>query len=138
FGYEREEVVGRPIHLLVPDWSYQIPRVHDEAPELAVSCGSGRECIAVRHNGDRFPAEITTSLQAEEGILITSAIRDITERKRTERQIRELKAHKELAHALDVTHTMIRNIDGTIRVWTRGAPGIIRMDGGGSRRRGLS
>lgn len=120
FGYQREEMVGKKIQVLVPEWRYQIPAQSDQTPSL--SRNSGRECLAVRQSGDGFPVEIATSLlQAEDGVLITTSIRDITERKRTEQQIRELDTYKELAHGLDLTHTMIRDMYGEIRFWTKGA-----------------
>jgi PAS domain-containing protein len=56
-----------------------------------------------------------------EAKLITTANRDISDRKRPGSQIRELKTFKELAHGFDLTHTIIREVHGKIRVWTRGA-----------------
>lgn len=55
FGDDRQEIVGKRIQLLVPNWSYQLPAVRDEGAELAPSCGAERECVAVRLNGDCFP-----------------------------------------------------------------------------------
>jgi len=122
FGAERRQIVGNRIQRLLPDWSYQTPPIRDQSGLARPGCGAERECVAVRMNGEPFPAETTTSLlQADEGVLVTTAIRDITERKRAERQMIELRGHRELAHALDVTHTIIRDLSGAIRVWTRGA-----------------
>ena len=122
FDYKREEMVGKKIQVLVPEWRYQIPVHSDQTSGVARSHESGIECLAVRQDGDGFPAEIATSLlQAEDGVLITTSIRDITDRKRTEQQIRELDTYKQLAHGLDLTHTMIRDMCGEIRFWTKGA-----------------
>jgi PAS domain S-box-containing protein len=80
FGYPREELMGRNIHLLVPGWS-----------GLTASAGSHEEVRARRKNANEFPAEISLSpLVTEEGLLVTSAIRDITERKKADAEIREL------------------------------------------------
>jgi len=78
FGYSREELIGRNIRRLVEDWSDQRP-------------SSQQELWARRKNRNQFPVEISLSpLQTEEGLLLTSAIRDITERKRADAAIREL------------------------------------------------
>ncbi len=87
FGFERHELIGESIHALVPDWS----------PGRAERIGSHREVTGRRKDGSEFPAEISVSpLETEEGLLVTSAIRDVTERKKREDQIRELNSNLEL------------------------------------------
>jgi PAS domain S-box-containing protein len=90
FGYSRQELLGNNIRVLVPSWtlsSYQVG-------EVASIC----------KDGSTFPSEISSSpLQTEEGLLITSAIRDISERKRAEQRIAEQtqqlhEANRELRH----------------------------------------
>src|SRR5579862_8574056 len=82
FGFDRQELINRNIRELVPEWN-----------GLAAAAGSHKELRARRKEGTEFPAEISLSpLQTEEGLLVTSAIRDITQRKRNEREIRELNA----------------------------------------------
>ncbi len=83
FGFRREEVIGRGIELLVPDRDLSSPGVHQQVK-------------ARRKDGTFFPAEMTVSpLQTEEGLLITSAIRDVTERVKRDEEIRELNARLE-------------------------------------------
>jgi PAS domain S-box-containing protein len=78
FGYRREELMGRRVELLVPDRS--------RCPE-----GSHQQVRARRKDGSEFPAEMSVSpLQTAEGVLVTSAIRDMTERARRDEEIREL------------------------------------------------
>ncbi len=86
FGFPRQDLIGESIHLLVPDWS--------AGPGDRV--GVHRELTGKRADGSEFPAEMSVSpLQTEEGLLVTSAIRDITERRRRDDQIRELNARLE-------------------------------------------
>jgi PAS domain S-box-containing protein len=90
FAFPREELIGQNIRMLVPDWSSQ------SAPARAnglLRPASAAELWARRKNGHRFPVEIGLSpLQTEEGLLLTSAIRDVTERRRADEAIRELNA----------------------------------------------
>src|SRR5229473_4613071 len=82
FGFHRNELIHESIRALVPEWN-----------GLPAAAGSPKEFRARRKDGTEFPVEISLSpLQTEEGLLVTSAIRDITERKRAEREIRELNA----------------------------------------------
>jgi PAS domain S-box-containing protein len=75
FGYNRQELLEKNIRKLVPEWSHS-------------GFGKLGELTAVCKNGDTFPAEISSSpLQTEEGLLITSAVRDVTERKKAEQKI---------------------------------------------------
>ncbi len=84
FGFRREELIGENMRRLVPEWS----------PGAAGAAGTLQgqvELWAQRNNGQRFPVEISLSpLQTEEGLLLTTAIRDITQRRRAEDAIREL------------------------------------------------
>src|SRR6185437_11692973 len=80
FGFNREDLIGQNIQTLVPAWR-----------ALHASPGSHKEVKAIRHDGTHFPAEISLSpLDTEEGLLVTSAIRDITERKKIDEAIREM------------------------------------------------
>jgi PAS domain S-box-containing protein len=89
FGFRREEMIGRNVSILVPEWAasdlHSLDAGARKAPNLQ------RELWARQKNGREFPIEITLSpLQTEEGLLFTSAIRDITERRRADEAIREL------------------------------------------------
>ncbi len=83
FGFRRDELIGENMRILVPDWSCR-------ADGSAVLEGH-MELRARRKSGHQFPIEISLSpLQTEEGLLVTAAIRDITQRRRAEDAIREL------------------------------------------------
>ncbi len=84
-GYSREELIDRDIRWIVPDWCVD---------SLAQSPPNERRMRP--KNSAEFPVEINLKpLQTEEGLLVISAIRDITERKHAEHQIRELNAQLE-------------------------------------------
>lgn len=89
FAFPREELIGQNIRMLVPEWSNRGGRGAAGLGWLA----SPRELWARRKSGQQFPVEISLSpLQTEEGLLFTSAVRDITERRRADEAIRELNA----------------------------------------------
>src|SRR5262249_31701403 len=93
FGYRREELLGQPVEILVPE-RYHGKHVGHRAgywaSPAARSMGTGRELYGRRKDGSEFPVEIGLSpIQASEGLLVLSAILDITERKRAEEALRE-------------------------------------------------
>jgi two-component system, sensor histidine kinase and response regulator len=94
FGYRREELVGQSVDLLVPQrvragHPAQRRRYFDN-PNVR-SMGAGLELFAVRRDGSEFPVEISLSpLHRSQGLgtLVCSSLRDITERKRLEHEVR--------------------------------------------------
>jgi protein-histidine pros-kinase len=94
FGYRREELVGKPVELRVPE------RMRSGHPGLragyfssprARPMGAGLELFARRKDGSEFPAEISLSpIETLEGRLITAAIRDVSLRRRAEAKFRGL------------------------------------------------
>jgi PAS domain S-box-containing protein len=93
FGYDREELVGQRVEKLVPDrFAERHPahRGHYAADPHTRSMGAGLELYGRRKDGSEFPVEISLSpLETEEGMLVSSAIRDISERKEAEARLRE-------------------------------------------------
>ena len=92
FGYRRDELLGQPIEVLVPE------RFHKHHPGARTSymldprsrpMGMGLDLSARRRDGTEFPAEISLApFSTANGTLITAAIRDVTERRKMEAKFR--------------------------------------------------
>lgn len=93
FNYDRGEMIGKPVELLLPDRYSQAHKGHRKSffhsPKVR-SMGEGRELYGKKKDGQEFPVEISLSpLETEEGVLVSAAIRDITEKKQMAREISE-------------------------------------------------
>jgi PAS domain S-box-containing protein len=94
FGYQRDELLGKSVDLLVPDavraTHYQHRDHYLEHPRTR-PMGSELELHARRRDGSLFPVEISLSpIHTETGMHVTAVIRDVTERKRSEQEVRRL------------------------------------------------
>ena len=101
FGYRRQELAGQPVEVLVPDAAraghprHRAGYLTDPQPR---PMGAGIELSGRRRDGSTFPAEISLSaIDTGEGILITAAVRDITERMETRAERERLKREAERA-----------------------------------------
>jgi PAS domain S-box-containing protein len=84
FGYDRGELLGRPVESLLPERLGQVHRAnrtrYRAKPEVR-SMGTGMELSAIRRDGTEFPVEISLSpLQVGDDLRIIAAVRDITDR----------------------------------------------------------
>ena len=88
FGYGREELIGRPVEILVPErFAGRHPehRAKFLAAPTARAMGVGRELFGRRKDGNEFPVEIGLSpIQTPEGMLVLAAVVDISARKLAE------------------------------------------------------
>lgn len=93
FGYSRAELLDQPLEHLVPERFRQRHVGHRQGyfnQPYARPMGIGMELSGRRKDGSEFPVEISLSpLATAEGLLVSSTIRDVTERKRAERTQRE-------------------------------------------------
>jgi PAS domain S-box-containing protein len=121
FGYARDDLIGQPIELLVPARfrvAHAAHRADYFAKPRARPIGEGHELWGVRKDGTEFPVEISLSpVATKDGLFVSSAVRDITERKRIE------KTSLRQARLLDVTHDsiMVTDMDDTIIYWNHGS-----------------
>lgn len=115
FGYGRTELLGQPVENLIPERFREKHAPQRENYQSAPSTrpmGRDIELYGLRKDGSEFPVEISLSpIAAEQGMLVTSIIRDISARKQAEKAQRQVQArYQELVNNLPVG--VYRNTSG--------------------------
>jgi PAS domain S-box-containing protein len=133
FGYSREELMGQAVEILVP------PRLRGRHPGHRTGfftdprlrpMGAGMELFGLRKDGTEVPVEISLApLKTDEGVLVSSAIRDITEQKRLKAEIE--RRNEEQVETSDLLNSILESSteysiiaedrDGNILAWNEGA-----------------
>lgn len=111
FGYPREELLGQPVEVLVPErYRHAHPgyRRGFQAESTARPMGAGRDLSGLRKDGSEFPVEIGINpVETGEGPMVLSVILDLSERKQSEKRIHDALREKELL--LEEVHHRVKN-----------------------------
>lgn len=113
FGYGRDELIGRPVDMLVPERLSNAEAHRSAAFDLQAQTrriGAGRDLFGLRKDGSEFPVEIGLShIPNGEGVLILGVVLDVSDRKRSERLTSEFVAT--VSHEL---RTPLTSISGSL------------------------
>lgn len=92
FGYNRDELIGQPVEMLLP---VQFRRHHAHLREdyfrqpAERKMRPGRDLTGLRKDGEEIPLEVSLNpLETEQGISVIASLRDVTQRKAAEAQLR--------------------------------------------------
>lgn len=117
FGYSRDDLLGKSVDVLVPArLRHKHPTYREGffANPHPRAMGAGLELYGLRQDGTEFPVEISLSpLETVDGTLVSSAIRDITDRKRIERALSD--KNIELQNAAEAKNRFLANMSHELR-----------------------
>lgn len=119
FGYPRSELLGRPVELLIPAHTHAAHRKHREgyiANPHTRPMGVGYTLMGRRKDGSKFPAEVSLSpLHSGQRLLVTSVIRDVSERMRAETALRRQTEFVQLLQEVAVTANQAVSVEGALQ-----------------------
>jgi len=128
FGYNRDELIGRPMDVLMPE-RFRRDHAQQCADFLASPCrrpmSAGRDVVALRKDGSEFAATCgLASIDTRDGPLAISFLMDITDRKQAEEAIRE--AEERWRSLVENAPDLIMTVDhkGTIQFMNHAVPGF--------------
>ena len=118
FGYDRQELLGQPVEVLVPErYRSSHPnhrKIFSRHPN-ARAMGAGRDLYGLRKDGHEFPVEIGLNpIDTEQGTMVLGTIVDITERKLAEQKLRH--SQEQLAGVIGSAMDAIITVDGAQRI----------------------
>jgi two-component system cell cycle sensor histidine kinase/response regulator CckA len=143
FAYTRDELIGQKIEMLVPERQRGQHHNHraeyHENPKIR-RMGSGLDLYGRRRDGSEFPVEISLSpVRTVKGIIVLSVIRDISDRKRVEEELRHSHEQQEQRRSRELRDWQTRmslivnssqdaiigkTLDGIVTHWNKGAERI--------------
>lgn len=125
FGYQREELLGQQVEILVPEplrGEHAGHRGAFFAQPRVRSMGEGLSLCGRRKDGTEFPVEISLSpIETAEGILVTSAIRDITQRKLAQEALRDTN------RTLEEQTALLQSREELLNVFVKNVPAAVAM-----------
>ena len=121
FGYERDDLLGQPIEMLLPHHLRDAHQGHRKtfSTAPAVRFLGSRDLFGRRKDGSEFPVEVGLNpIQTQDGLVVLSVVVDVTERKRIDRLKSEFVAT--VSHEL---RTPLTSIAGSLKLLESGAIG---------------
>lgn len=131
FGYEREELLGKPVELLVPERFHGAhPRDRREftARPKVRAMGAGRELFGRRKDGSEVPLEVgLTPVITDEGMFVLASVVDISARVAADRSRRELEEQLRQSQKLEALGTLASGIAHDFRNILNGIIGYAEL-----------
>ncbi len=131
FGWSPKEAIGRDVIMLMPEpyasahAGYILNYLRSGVPQII---GKGRELIGLRRDGSTFPMDLTvTEATLDEPRLFIGIVRDITERKAMEDNLRRLATTDPLTGAANRRHFMDMLAEELARAKRYGHPLTVAM-----------
>lgn len=129
FGYSKEEVIGKPVEILLPHEfrsGHLKNRNNFFADPKTRPMGVGMELRALKKDGGSLPVEISLSpMHTQNGLLVSASIRDITNRKIAEEELRKIEERFHLmVTSIKDYAIFLLDTDGRVASWNEGAEKI--------------